>query len=68
VIIISIIPAVKIFVEPNFTSACYIKVMLVSIKELHMMAIDFLFRINFQRGIETSLNGTCNERLVLQFE
>jgi len=64
VIITSIMLAVKFCDELFFTKPYYSDVMLVSIKELNMLEIDFLFRINFDLGIETSLYDAYNERFI----
>jgi len=66
VIITSIMLAVKFCDEPLFPNAYYSKVMSFSLKELNMLEIDFLFRINFDLGIETSLYNAYNERLIFQ--
>merc|ERR550517_330540 len=61
----SILLAVKFCDEPIFPNA-YSKVMMVSIKELNLLEIDFVFRINFHLGIEASLYDAYNESLIFQ--
>jgi len=65
VMITSIMLAVKFLNDKVFPDKYYVREMFVSKKELNMLLMDFLFRINFHLDIETSLYRAYNERLII---
>jgi len=65
VIITSIMIGAKLFDEPVISNAYFAFVGYLSCREINMLEIDFLFRINFDLTVGPSLYDTYSGRLVL---
>jgi len=65
VIITSIMIGAKFFDEPVISNAYFAQVGYLSCREINMLEIDFLFRINFDLTVEANLYDIYSRLLVL---